>query len=475
MSTVTDEPTILLLNCSDLAKHLRARDLASVRVRNLRALQEPRSDVAVRAIVLGRAAFGREGVRGVVEKIRQTWPLVDVVVWGARASASFVRSALQGGASDVLLTESPELCSRSIADIVGAQQLLPRAAQLGSQGERHTVFEGMVSRSPKMWDLFDTISRVAPTNAAVLILGETGTGKELLARAVHHNSERSGRFVAVNCAATAENLIDSELFGHVQGAFTGAVREKTGLFRHADGGTLMLDEIGNIPLAGQHRLLRALQEGSVRPVGGQRELPVDVRVIAATSIDLEQEVRESRFREDLFYRLDVIRLEVPPLRDRQEDIIFLFGHFSSRIAAHYNLERPEVTDGFLDVLVQYDWPGNVRQLENVTERLVLTHPNRRVSADQLHQLLPFRDGASAPLVRAAAGALPTPDSSVPLVEALAPHVAQLERSYLEACLEACEGRIGRSAERAGISRRTLLRKLNAHGIDKMRFRPTIGS
>ncbi len=471
MASSADQPTVLLLSCSDLVKHLRARGLASVRLRNLRAVLEPRSDAAVRAIVLGRAAFGREGVQGIVERIRQTWPLVDVVVWSPRASARFVRSALQGGARDVLLTESPDVCGRAIAKIVEAQQLLPRAAKLGSRDESHTEFAGMVSRSPKMWDLFDTISRVAPTNAAVLILGETGTGKELLARAVHLHSERSGRFVAVNCAATAENLIDSELFGHVQGAFTGAVREKTGLFRHADGGTLMLDEIGNIPLAGQHRLLRALQEGCVRPVGGQLEVPIDVRVIAATSIGLEQEVRESRFREDLFYRLDVIRLEVPPLRDRQEDIIFLFGHFSARIAAHYNLERPEVTDGFLDVLAQYDWPGNVRQLENVTERLVLTHPNRRVSADQLHQLLPFRDGAPPPLLRASVAASPSLDSGVPLAEALAPHVARLERSYLEACLHACDGRIGRSAERAGISRRTLLRKLNAHGIDKSRFRP----
>ncbi len=467
----SDDPTVLLLASSDLARHIRVRGYSSLRVRSLRALMEPRSDVAARAIVLGRGAFGKEPVGDVVASIRSSWPLVDVVVWAPRATATFVRAALQGGARDVLLTESAEICAAAIVAVIDAQQLLPAAARLGAQGENHAEFEGMVSRSRKMWDLFDTVGRIAPTNAAVLILGETGTGKELLARAVHRHSNRDGRFVAVNCAATAENLIDSELFGHVQGAFTGAIREKTGLFRHADGGTLMLDEIGNIPPAGQHRLLRALQEGTVRPVGGQQEVEVDVRVIAATSIRLEEEVRASRFREDLFYRLDVIRLDVPPLRERREDIIFLFGRFSARIAKEYRLERPEVTDGFLEVLASYDWPGNVRQLENITERIVLTHPNRRVSASQLRKLLPFGKGSGAP----DSSRLESPDeidASLPMAEALAPALGRLERAYLEACLRDCEGRIGRAADQAGISRRTLLRKLKAHGIDKARFRPS---
>ncbi|MCR9164450.1 MAG: sigma-54 interaction domain-containing protein [Nannocystaceae bacterium] len=459
----------MLLGCADLARHFRRGGFSTVRVRSLRSLLEPRSDIAVRAIVLGPASMGKVPPGEVVAKIRQTWPLVDVVVWAPDASARFVRSALQGGARDVLLTRSPDICANAVVSIIDSQQLLPRAARLGAQREDHTEFEGMVSRSPKMWDLFDTVGRVAPTNAAVLILGETGTGKELLARAVHRHSKRRGRFVAVNCAATAENLIDSELFGHVQGAFTGAIREKSGLFRHADEGTLMLDEIGNIPHAGQHRLLRALQEGAIRPVGGQREIEVDVRVIAATSIELEAEVREGRFREDLFYRLDVIRLDVPPLRERPEDVVFLFGHFSARIAAHYNLERPEVTDGFLDVLASYDWPGNVRQLENTTERVVLTHPNRRVTASQLRKLLPFQPKAKRAWPERARE--PTLDTSVPMAEALAPSVARLERQYIEACLRENEGRIGQAAERAGISRRTLLRKLKSHGIDKKQFRP----
>ena len=465
---------MLLHGCTELVRHLRERGLESIRVRTLRSLMEPRSDLAVRAIVLGRSSFGKEPIGEVVASIRKVWPLVDVVVWSPRATATVVRSALHGGARDVLLTESGDICAAAIVSIIDSQQLLPRAARLGAQRENHTEFEGLVSRSPKMWDLFDTISRVAPTSAAVLLLGETGTGKELLARAVHRHSKRRGRFVAVNCAATAENLIDSELFGHVQGAFTGAVREKTGLFRHADGGTLMLDEIGNIPHAGQHRLLRALQEGSVRPVGGQYEVDVDVRVIAATSIRLEEEVREGRFREDLFYRLDVIRLDVPPLRERPEDIIFLFGRFSAHIAEEYNLERPEVTDGFLDLLVQYDWPGNVRQLENIAERIVLTHPNRRVTAAQLRKLLPFqtRIGSVRSHHEGVSGVSPSIDASLPMAEALAPAVARLEREYLEACLSACDGRIGRAAERAGISRRTLLRKLKGFGIDKANFRPT---
>jgi DNA-binding NtrC family response regulator len=322
-----------------------------------------------------------------------------------------------------------------------------------------------------MWDLFDTATRVAATEATVLILGETGTGKELLARAIHERSQRAGRFVAVNCGAVQDQLIDSELFGHEKGAFTGALTSKPGLFRHANEGTLMLDEIGNLPLNAQYRLLRALQEGAVRPVGGHAEVPVDVRVIAATSTALDEAVVQGTFREDLFYRLDVIRLELPPLRERQEDVIYLFGHFARECATQYNVERPDVSDDFLDSLVSYDWPGNVRQLQNFTERFVLTRTGQRVTSEALHDMLPFKgSGRPAPRIREERRGPPPIDTNVPLEQALAPHVAALERAYLEECLRQAKGRMAKAAERAGISRRTLLRKMKHHGIDKVRFR-----
>ncbi|MEZ4272556.1 MAG: sigma-54 dependent transcriptional regulator, partial [Myxococcota bacterium] len=328
----------------------------------------------------------------------------------------------------------------------------------------------------RMWDLFDTATQIASTEATVLILGETGTGKELLARAIHRHSGRSGRFVPINCGAVNETLVDSELFGHVKGAFTGATYDKQGLFKHAQGGTLFLDEIGNVPLTAQYHLLRALQEGTVRPVGGHDEIEVDVRIIAATSTSLENDVQHGRFREDLFYRLDVIRLELPPLRERPEDIVFLFAHFARKIAEEYNVQRPDLHEGFLDALVNYEWPGNVRQLENFTERLVLTYTGRRVGANVFERLLPFKkqrrsasNTRSLRHIHNVTGAEPV-DASKTLEETLKPQIANLERRYLEACLRKSQGRIGVAAKTAGISRRTMLRKLKAYGVDKALFR-----
>ncbi len=424
-------------------------------------------------ILLGSSVLAEAELETVIPKLRDAWPLVDVVVWSPRASGSIVRAALNAGARDVILKSSVDSVAKEVRRILDEQQLLPRAARLDFQSEEPASFEGMLSRSRAMWDLFDTATRVAASDATVLILGETGTGKELLARAIHRRSARLGRFVALNCGAINENLIDAELFGYEKGAFTGALRDKDGLFRHANEGTLMLDEVGNIPLTAQYRLLRVLQEGAVRPVGGNREEPVDVRVIAATSNALEDDVQRGRFREDLFYRLDVLRLEIPPLRERKNDIIFLFGQFAKKVGEHYNITRPEVSDGFLDALTEYEWPGNVRQLENFTERLVLTHHDQRVTSDDFDELIPFR-GKRELRPRAASPDQVAIDTSKSLAENLEPMLRQTERRYIAACLRATGGRIGKSAELAGISRRTLLRKLKQHGIEKRDYRDDKG-
>lgn len=472
-----EEPLILLFGCSELGRPLRARKMACSSVRSLRQLLQPKEGLEARAILMGEPATKELDLAEVVAALRRTWPLVDVILWSQQATARQVRDALRAGARDVLLTRSPEIAARTVAEIVESQQLLPRAARIGTDKNEGSTFQGMVSRSRRMWDLFDTASRVATTEATVLILGETGTGKELLARAIHRLSGRDGRFVAINCAAVPEGVIDSELFGHVEGAFTGASSDKEGLFRHADHGTILLDEIGNVPLTVQYRLLRTLQEGSLRPVGGHSEISVDVRVIAATSTKLEDDVQRGRFREDLFYRLDVIRLDIPPLRERPEDIIYLFGQFARQCAEQYEVSRPDVSDDFLDALVDYEWPGNVRQLENFTERLVLTHPSRRVTATHFRRLLPFKKKRSRrsrePVILRVDDAAPdrlAVDTTKPLAEAVGEQMKVLERRYLEACLDESNGRIGATAARAGISRRTLLRKLKQYGIDKADFR-----
>ena len=321
----------------------------------------------------------------------------------------------------------------------------------------------LIASSPAMLAILDTCKRVAPTSARVLLLGETGTGKELLARALHRDSGRSGAFVAVNCAAVPATLIESELFGHERGAFTGAVERKRGLFALADGGTLFLDEVSELPLAAQASTLRVLQEGLVRPVGGGQELPVDVRVISATSTQLDQAVREGRFREDLLYRLDVIRIVVPPLRERRQDVVPLFRHYATRLAHQHGLPEPELEEGFLLALTGFDWPGNVRQLLNFVERVLLTHDG------------PLDEAAARALLgaRGRAGGAAPPCAPPPAPDPLQPMQAYLdeaERVYLESVLRSHGGGLSPTAAAAGISGRTLLRKLKKHGLDRRDFR-----
>ena len=321
------------------------------------------------------------------------------------------------------------------SQILDVQQILPKVHELAVQRRRSSRFESLLSRSDLMWDMFEYCARVAPAEATVLIIGETGTGKELLSRAIHRRSGRSGRFVACNCGSISEQLIESELFGHVRGAFTGAAREKQGLVRHADQGTLFLDEIGDMPDNAQVNLLRLLQEKKVRPVGGHEEVPVDVRIVAATNVPLDEAVAEGAFREDLFYRLDVIRLPIPPLRERPEDIVFLFGHFVKKLTSHYGTTAPQFSDGFLDALAAFDWPGNVRQLQNFAERLVLTTKRKRLTAADVHRVLHVDvppSGAHRPEIPGDSSAVVEIDVNQALEDNLKPVVEDVERRYLDA-------------------------------------------
>jgi DNA-binding NtrC family response regulator len=448
-------------------------------VQSLQQLSRKKSDFAPRLSIVESDVVPNQ-LTEALKLLRQTWPLADMIVWAPKATGSVVRSAFLAGAKDVVISSSVTRLTETVQHVLHHQQFLPVADELASRRSRASRFESMLSRSNKMWDLFDTCSRVAPSEATVLIVGETGTGKELLARAIHHRSKRGGRFVATNCASITPELVESELFGHQKGAFTGAHSNKQGLVRHADQGTFFLDEIGDMPESAQMSLLRLLQEGKIRPVGGHDEIPVDVRILAATHVSLDEAVARGDFREDLFYRLDVIRMNVPPLRERPEDIVYLFGHFSKQLAKHYGLPRVDVSDGFLEAMSAYTWSGNIRQLENFAERVVLARTQRRLSARDFARLIqhsqsPSRTPSQATLKNAPSSATNPPEADVvdiseTLEQHMAPALEKLERQYLEAILQAHQGRIGESAEQAGVSRRTLLRKLKAHRIDKADFK-----
>ncbi|MEZ6188513.1 MAG: sigma-54 dependent transcriptional regulator [Planctomycetota bacterium] len=477
--TPTD-PLVLEVGCKGLPPALRDLGLAVRSVPSVSsALNVLRSLVPRVTVLHERAASARGGSIDTIHRAcRGEAPLTDVLLWAPDASPAMIRDALRAGIRDVVLSPDPAAMATAAREVIDSQQVLPRVQHL-SQARQRSRFEGLVSRSSALWEVFETALRVAPTEANVLILGETGTGKELLARAIHTHSRRAGRFVAINCGAVSEQLIEAELFGHEKGAFTGAVRAKRGLFRHADQGTLLLDELGNLPQSAQLSLLRALQEGAVRPVGSAEEVPVNVRVLAATSLPLDRAARDGSFREDLLYRLDVIRLLIPPLRERPEDVLFLFSHFRKQLSKHHGIEPPQLHDSFLEAMLAYDWPGNVRELENFTERLLLTRRGGVLHEHHFERLKrPYRrerSSSSEPSRPRTATAPPAPRPAIdlerPLQALLTAATETLERDYLRAALARTRGRIQEAADLSGLSRRTLLRKLKQHGIDKRSFKP----
>jgi len=313
--------------------------------------------------------------------------------------------------------------------------------------------EKLVGESPAIQRLRDEIARAAPTNGRVLILGENGTGKELVARLIHSLSLRKEEpFIEVNCAAIPEDLIESELFGHVRGAFTGAVETKRGKFELADGGTLLLDEIGDMSLKTQSKVLRVLQEQTFEPVGGSVGRQVDVRVLAATNKDLTQEIARGQFREDLYFRLNVIPLKVPPLRERREDVSPLARHFLGRFAGEYGLRR-EIAPEAMEALVRYDWPGNVRELRNTLERMVI------MTAEEVIRV---RDLPAA--VRSLKGGEESPWEGLDGFSSLKKAREAFEKRFISRKLEEAGGSVVRAAELLGLERSHLYRKLKAYGI-----------
>ena len=320
-------------------------------------------------------------------------------------------------------------------------------------------FSHMLTRSPKMLRVFDQVRSVAGTDATVLIRGETGTGKELITRAIHERSERKDRpFISVNCGAFTESLLESELFGHEKGSFTGASGRRQGVFEMADGGTLFLDELGETSLNVQVNLLRVLEEMEFRRVGGHDRVRVNVRILAATNVDLEEAVEKGEFRQDLFYRLNVFPIHLPPLRKRPEDIPLLMRHFLEDAGRDYNLDAPTVTTDAMEAICRYPWPGNVRQLRSLCERWVITRHGQRLELEHLpREILGTRHQSPE-----ATGF--TIDETQPLSEVTERVLHQVERSYIQRLLKRHKGHLSDTAEAAGITRRTLYTRMKQYGL-----------
>jgi two-component system response regulator HydG len=386
----------------------------------------------------------------VLRAAQRVAPETQVIVMTAYGTIESAVEAIRQGAYDFLAKpfKEDELLLR-VAKALEKRRLLGEVSLLAGEFRKRYGLEHIVGRSAAMRDVLDKVVRVAPTDATVLVTGESGTGKELVARAIHVASRRGEKpFVPVNCAAITETLLESELFGHARGAFTGAVRARRGLFEEANGGTLFIDEIGETAPGFQAKLLRALQEGEIRRVGESAPVQVDVRVIAATNQDLRRAIVEKRFREDLYYRLNVVPLRIPPLRERREDIALLAAHFLQR----YNQRAPEVakvlTSEALARLLEHDWPGNVRELENVLEQAAALSPGREIRAADVH-------------IEAAS---PRPAGADGPVRTLAAAVEEAERRTIEAAVERCDGDLARVARELGVSSTTLWRRMKRLGI-----------
>ena len=376
----------------------------------------------------------------VLHKARQQNPDCAVILMTGRGSMETVMAATQGGAFEYLA--KPFEMAQMVDTIRRAEKSLNGEEEDEAAAMDDLPDTEMVGSSPRMIEIYKTISKVAPTDATVLIEGETGTGKELIARMIHRNSKRAQQaFVAVDCGAIAPSLLESELFGTLKGAYTGADRDRMGVFEAGHNGTVFLDEIGDIDLGFQLKLLRFLQEREIRPLGASRAKKVDVRVVAATNRDAQKLVDEGKFREDLWYRLNVVRLTVPPLCERGSDIPLLVHYFLKRYDERYNLDT-RLTDSGLKAMEVYSWPGNIRQLQHMMERLTILAPGGRIDESA---------------VRAAIDQMDSRDHA-------GETLADTEAEQIRRVLAATNGNKSRAAKILGIERKTLYRKLDRMGL-----------
>ncbi len=475
-----------------LGKALEKAGLPVRAFANTRDVQAALADDAPQVLVSDIRMPGGSGI-DLLQEVRRTHPTLPVIIMTAYSDLDSAVSAFQSGAFEYLskpfdLDQAVDLIQRAVDESLREQ---------GTEEVRVDAPE-LLGQASAMQDVFRAIGRLSPSQVTVLITGESGSGKELVARALHRHSPRAaGPFVAINTAAIPRDLLESELFGHERGAFTGAQTARRGRFEQAEGGTLFLDEIGDMPYELQTRLLRVLSDGHFYRVGGHQPIKAHVRVIAATHQNLEQRVRDGQFREDLFHRLNVIRLRLPALRERREDIALLVRHFLQRSARELGVETKRVSEQALAVLQNYPFPGNVRELENVCHWLTVMAPGLTVDVKDLPpELRQGTAAAAAPVpdavlpTAAPAGAAPAPGAVPPRPAAMAgasweqplaqcarellragqPEVMEqltrsFERTVIEVALEHTHGRRIEAAARLGIGRNTITRKIQELGID----------
>jgi two-component system response regulator HydG len=385
----------------------------------------------------------------IVRKVKASSPETEVIVMTGYPSYETALEAMDEGAYDYLNKPIDlNILRVKIRKALEKQKLFRSNVELKRQLDKRYGFEGIIGGSEPMQRVFDTLRQVSASNATVLILGETGTGKELVARAIHANSPRRGnRFMALNCAALSETILESELFGHEKGAFTGAMQQRKGRFEYAHGGTLFLDEVGDLPAPTQVKLLRVIEYGEIFRVGSNEPVKVDVRLIAATHKDLAALIREGKFREDLYYRLKVVTIELPPLRERLEDLPILVQSFVDEFGPAQGKKSPEITPAAMELLYNYDWPGNVRELRNCVESMVVLDKDGRIDAEDVPRFVKQGDGEASP----------TGVGGVNLEEK--------EKESIRKALALCEGNREKAAKMLGIGERTLYRKIKRYGFN----------
>jgi DNA-binding NtrC family response regulator len=409
--------------------------------------QAKKKDYAIYFIDL-KMPGGIDGIETMME-IRGIHPDAAIIIITAYATVDTAITAMKEGAQEYIVKPcNPEEISLLVSRIIKVKNLQRENAILRKKLTRQYHFQDVISKNARMHEILQLAVEVANLRSTVLIQGESGTGKELIARSIHNSSDRASKpFIAVSCAALTETLLESELFGHEKGAFTGANAQKKGKFELADGGTILLDEIGDISPKLQVDLLRVLQERCFYRVGGSEEVRVDARVIAATHVNLQEAVQSGRFRDDLYYRLNVIEIRVPPLRERREDIPLLARHFIDRLSHELSKDIADISEGGLKVLMDYNWPGNVRELENAIERAMVTCRTRVLSEDDF-----------AFMARNGNGHRWSPPANMSL--------QQMEKQLIEATVQRTGGNIKESASILGIDRSTLYEKIKRYGISR---------
>ena len=449
---MTDRPLILLVDDEpdQCELHQATLQRAGYSVRATTSPKQALTQLDDVALVITDLQMDEMDGLALCERIHGASPDIPVIVLTGMGSVDAAVAALRAGAYDFLMKPvDPKLLTVAAARALERHQLRREVAVLRSTATLQST-AGLLGESPSMKKVHELVARIAPSAASVLVHGETGTGKELVARAIHDQSTRAaGPFIAINCAAVPPSLLESELFGHAKGSFTDAKQARQGLFVQASGGTLFLDEIGEMPLEMQVKLLRALQERTVRPVGSNEEVSFDARIVSATHQNLDASVNDGRFRQDLFYRINVVTIELPPLRERGRDILVLAERFLRTFSERMNREPPTLPSNVAERLLSYTWPGNVRELENCIERAVSLARNTELTVDDLPERV--RNYRSESFVVAA----DEPSEILPLDE--------LERRYIERVVRLLNGNKSRAAQLLGLDRRTLYRRLERYG------------